>query len=178
LAISTTPRRFQAFSFRQALTDQGWAFLAMLLTAALADACLLRRPAGGPSAGQQGKRQPRRASGNPSAELAFGRTIWQGLIMERDEVIATLRKHESELRAQGVVRLGVFGSVARGEANQASDVDLVIAFDEARNLSLIDQERVRNNLGAMLGTEVDLAVEPLRKPRLRQRVEAEAVFAF
>ena len=44
--------------------------------------------------------------------------------------------------------------------------------------SLIDQERVRNNLEAMLGTEVDLAVEPLRKPRLRQRVEAEAVFAF
>ena len=98
--------------------------------------------------------------------------------MGRDEVIATLREHESELRAQGVVRLGVFGSVARGEANQASDVDLVIAFDEARDLSLIDQERVRNNLEAMLGTEVDLAVEPLRKPRLRQRVEAEAVFAF
>jgi hypothetical protein len=98
--------------------------------------------------------------------------------MGRDEVIATLRQPEGELRAQGVVRLGVFGSVARGEANQASDVDLVIAFDEARDLSLIDQERVRNNLEAMLGTEVDLAVEPLRKPRLRLSVEAEAVFAF
>jgi predicted nucleotidyltransferase len=45
--------------------------------------------------------------------------------MERDKVIATLRAHEPELRAAGVVRLSLFGSTARNESGAASDVDLL-----------------------------------------------------
>jgi hypothetical protein len=46
--------------------------------------------------------------------------------MRKADVIATLRAHEAELRSAGVQLLSVFGSVARGDATDASDVDVVI----------------------------------------------------
>ena len=52
----------------------------------------------------------------------------------RDQVLDTLRAHEQELNRVGIVRLRLFGSVARGE--NGKDVDLVAEFD--RPLSLID----------------------------------------
>jgi predicted nucleotidyltransferase len=54
--------------------------------------------------------------------------------MGRDQVIATLKAHEKELRAAGVVRLSLFGSTARGDRHPDSDVDLLAAFDETRRL--------------------------------------------
>ena len=44
--------------------------------------------------------------------------------MDRDETIAKLREHEAELKALGVQHLYLFGSTARGEASEGSDVDL------------------------------------------------------
>jgi uncharacterized protein len=46
--------------------------------------------------------------------------------MDRPQVIAKLRAHEAELRAAGVERLSLFGSVARGDQTEISDVDLAI----------------------------------------------------
>ena len=48
-----------------------------------------------------------------------------------DDVIATLRAHEAELRAAGIHRLSLFGSVARGDAGPDSDVDLAAELDRA-----------------------------------------------
>lgn len=92
----------------------------------------------------------------------------------RHEVIATLQAHAAELRAAGIVRLRLFGSVARGEAG--NDVDLVAEFD--RTLSLIDLVGLENMLSDLLGRKVDLAQERMLKPRVRTNVEREAVLAF
>lgn len=52
---------------------------------------------------------------------------------QADEVIAIPRAHEAELRASGVRRLSLFGSVARGDAGPDSDMDLAVELDrEAR----------------------------------------------
>jgi uncharacterized protein len=83
------------------------------------------------------------------------------LRMNRDRVIATLRAHEAELKAAGVVRLGLFGSVARGEGG--NDVDLVAEFSRA--LSLIDLIGLENRLSDLLGCKVDLAMERNLGPR-------------
>ena len=98
--------------------------------------------------------------------------------MKRDEVIATLRAHERELKALGIVRLGVFGSVARGEDTEESDVELMVTFDEAQRHSALDEIRLKRHLTSLLGTDVDLAFEPLQKERFRARVERELVRAF
>lgn len=96
------------------------------------------------------------------------------ILTDRDDVIATLRAHAPELRAAGIVRLRLFGSVARGEA--ANDVDLVAEFD--RSLSLIDLIGLENRLSDLLGCKVDLAQEKTLKPRVRTNIEREAVLAF
>jgi predicted nucleotidyltransferase len=45
--------------------------------------------------------------------------------MNREQVIAMLREHETELKAAGVVRLSLFGSTARGDRQPDSDIDLL-----------------------------------------------------
>ena len=57
--------------------------------------------------------------------------------MDREHVIATLRGHESELRAAGITRLALFGSTARGDYHPDSDIDLLAAFDDTRRISLL-----------------------------------------
>jgi|SRR5271167_827404 len=98
--------------------------------------------------------------------------------MKRDEVIATLRAHEPELRAAGVIRLSLFGSTARDEARADSDIDLLAAFDRARKLSLLDVIGIENKLADLLGHSVDLIEEGTLKPRARQSASREAVRAF
>ena len=99
--------------------------------------------------------------------------------MDRDDVSATLRAHEPELKAAGVARLRVFGSVARGEHGSESDIDIVVAFDETTGgVSLLDLVHLENRLSDLLGVQVDLVQEKSLKTRVRHNVEREAVVAF
>ena len=98
--------------------------------------------------------------------------------MNREQVIATLRAHEPELKAAGVVRLSLFGSTARGDRRPDSDIDLLAAFDETRRISLLDVAGIEIQLSELLGRTVDLVEEGTLKPRVRKRVEAEVLCAF
>ena len=110
--------------------------------------------------------------------LGLIRKVVYNPAMNRETVIAALRAHEPELKAAGVVRLSLFGSTARGAAGPDSDIDLLVAFDEARPLSLLDVIRIENQLADLLGHPVDLIEEGTLKPRVRQNVDREAVRAF
>ena len=63
-----------------------------------------------------------------------------------DEVIHTLRAREAELRRFGIVRMGIFGSVARGDAHPDSDMDLVAELGPAAkvNISILSALRKRS----------------------------------
>ena len=98
--------------------------------------------------------------------------------MKRNDFIATLRAHEPELRAAGVIRLSLFGSTARDEARADSDIDLLAALDEARDLSLLDVIGIENKLTDLLGHPVDLIEEGTLRPRARQSARREVVRAF
>ena|SRR5215469_14450369 len=97
--------------------------------------------------------------------------------MKRDQVIAILRAHEPELKRAGIVRLSLFGSTARGE-DAPQDVDLLAAFDEHRQLSMLDVIHIENELTDLLGYSVDLIEEGTLKPRVKKSGEAEAIRAF
>jgi predicted nucleotidyltransferase len=60
-----------------------------------------------------------------------------GTNLEREHIIAKLREYERELQASGIMRLSLFGSVARDEASPQSDVDLMAELDRDKKLSLI-----------------------------------------
>lgn len=98
--------------------------------------------------------------------------------MDRSSVIAKLRSCEPELKAAGITRLSLFGSVARGDASPGSDVDLMAEFDSAKQFSLLDMVRLENRLADILGVPVDLAPAGAMKDRIRERVTREAVLAF
>jgi len=62
------------------------------------------------------------------------------------------------LSRYGVIRAGVFGSYAREEANQDSDVDLLVKFDKAK--SLLEIIRLEREISETLGKKIDLVTEP------------------
>lgn len=95
-----------------------------------------------------------------------------------DEVVATLRAHEVELRAAGVSRLSLFGSVARGDAGAGSDVDLVAELAPEARIGLFRLVALERRLSEMLSRPVDLLPEPVEAPRLRANIERDRRRAF
>jgi len=72
----------------------------------------------------------------------------------------------------GASNVRVFGSVARGEADAASDVDLLVDMEAGR--SLLDLGGLLMDLRDLLGCEVDVVTESGLRARIRQRVLDEA----
>lgn len=73
----------------------------------------------------------------------------------------------------GADNVRVFGSVVRGTAGPASDVDILVRFSE--DCSLLDHIALMQDLAAMLGVKVDLVNEKVLHPFVRDRVLSEVV---
>ena len=98
--------------------------------------------------------------------------------MDKGSVIQTLREHEPELRAAGIVHLRLFGSVARGESYAQSDVDLMADLDRSMRFTLVRMARLENHLTDLLGVRVDLSPADSMKEAVRARAIREAILAF
>jgi len=93
----------------------------------------------------------------------------------------TLERRISERREEilriaaryGAYNVRIFGSVARGEADEASDIDFLVDMESGR--SLLDLGGLQMELEALLGCRVDVTTERGLKDRIRQRVLQEAV---
>ena len=99
-------------------------------------------------------------------------------LAERDRVLRILREHEAELRALGVTRLWLFGSLARGEARPDSDVEVLIDIVPGRGFSLLDLSGVRLALCDLLGREAGVAIREDLRPRFRDRIADDLVEVF
>jgi predicted nucleotidyltransferase len=97
---------------------------------------------------------------------------------ELERVLRVLRGHEGALRARGLTRLALFGSIARGDAGPASDVDLLIEIDAARAFGLFAFLDLKSDLAVLLGRPVDLAFPDAMRPRLRAAVLPDVVEVF
>lgn len=75
--------------------------------------------------------------------------------------------------SHGARNLRVFGSVARGDSDQSSDLDLLVDMEAGR--SLFDMGGLLMDLQDMLGCKVDVVSEKGLSPRIRERVLGEAV---
>ena len=73
-----------------------------------------------------------------------------------------------------VARLGVFGSFARGEASEVSDVDILVEFTECPDL--FHFVRLQERLARILGRKVDLVTPDALKPLIRDRVLSEVLY--
>ena len=97
--------------------------------------------------------------------------------MQRDEAITKLKEHETELRQLGIEHLYIFGSTARGEAREDSDVDLFFDHPEG-SLGLFQLMDVKDAAARILGRRTDIMTRRSLHPVLRQRIKASALQVF
>lgn len=91
----------------------------------------------------------------------------QRLLTEKhDEILRIAARH-------GAKNIRLFGSVARGDADAASDVDVLVDMEPGR--SLLDMGGLLMDLQDVLGCPVDVVTERGLRPRIRDRVLKEAV---
>ncbi|HET8541622.1 MAG TPA: nucleotidyltransferase family protein [Anaeromyxobacter sp.] len=94
--------------------------------------------------------------------------------MRRDQAIAALRGYLTALRRDfGVRRVALFGSTARDEARDDSDLDILVEFDVVPTLDAF--VGLKFFLEDHLGRKVDLVTPDALKPRMRPDVEREAL---
>jgi len=76
-----------------------------------------------------------------------------------------------------VVMLGLFGSMARGEATDKSDIDLLVKFSKRK--SLLEVIRIERELSETLGRKVDLITEAAISPYIRENIlhDLEVIYA-
>ncbi len=94
--------------------------------------------------------------------------------MKRETVLSELREHKQELEKYGVTRVGIFGSVARGEAREGSDVDVVVELKTPDLFLMVD---LKEKLESILGAKVDLIRYRNRMNQfLKKRIDKEALY--
>lgn len=98
--------------------------------------------------------------------------------MHSRQAIEALKPFEPDLRAQGVCGLHLFGSLARGEAVESSDVDLMFDLAPGARFSLFDQARIARQLGDALHARVDFVPRRSLHPLVKASAEAERVTVF
>ncbi len=98
--------------------------------------------------------------------------------MQRDEIIATLREHEHELRQRGVRHAALFGSATRGTAAPRSDIDLLIELAPEAPVGLFEYVGITQYLADLFPRHVDVANHRSLKAHVRPSVERDAVYAF
>ena len=97
--------------------------------------------------------------------------------MERSEAIARLKQHETELKRLGVEHLYLFGSTARGDARDDSDVDLFFDYPKGK-FGVYELMDVKEAAARILGHKADIMTRDSIHKRLRERIEAAAVPVF
>jgi uncharacterized protein len=94
-------------------------------------------------------------------------------MLTRDEVLALLRKHKVEFKKKyHVANMELFGSYARNEQTDESDVDVMVEFAEPVGIEFVD---LLMELEAILGRPVDLVTKRSVRPKLRSYIEPDLI---
>jgi predicted nucleotidyltransferase len=97
--------------------------------------------------------------------------------VNRDQIVATLRRNAADLKRLGVSQLFLFGSTSRDEAGPSSDVDLFFDFDDSR-FSLVELVELQERISDLLHARADVMSRGSIHPRLRESIESSAVQVF
>jgi uncharacterized protein len=95
--------------------------------------------------------------------------------MTRDEVIARIRSRSDEIRSLGASGVFLFGSAARDELREDSDIDVFIDRQPGAKFTYIELTNLVFLFEEEFGRKIDLTTRGGLHPRLRKRIEASAV---
>ena len=95
--------------------------------------------------------------------------------MERDKILALLKSRKRRLKKFGIHSLSIFGSVARDQARENSDVDILVDFEKP--IGLFEYARLKMYLEEILERPVDLVTPEALRQELREDILREAIRA-
>jgi len=95
--------------------------------------------------------------------------------MNREDIIRFITEHKTEFQQEfGVTRIGLFGSYARGEVHEESDIDIVVELVKPDLFNLIG---IKQTIEEALGRKVDIVrLRDKMNKFLRQRIERDAIY--
>ncbi len=94
--------------------------------------------------------------------------------MDADHILKVLADRREVIRRMGVRRLGLFGSMVRGQASDVSDLDFIVEFERKSFDTYMD---LKAYLEDLFGLPVDLVLAETLKTRLRPAILKEALYA-
>jgi predicted nucleotidyltransferase len=97
-------------------------------------------------------------------------------MMNRQKIFNDLIQDQKKLELYSVKSLSLFGSVARGEEKEASDVDILVSF--GKPIGLFTFMALKDHLEKILSAPVDLVTEEALHPRLRDKIMEGSIHVF
>ena len=96
----------------------------------------------------------------------------------KDQILTFLTQNKKLFRDRyHIIRIGIFGSYARGDQNIKSDIDLLVEFED-NTQDLYDLKlQLKDFFRTKLGIEVDICREKYIKPRIKKSILKEAIYA-
>jgi uncharacterized protein len=98
--------------------------------------------------------------------------------MTRDEIITTIRSAAPALKAEGVSKLAIFGSRARGDAHPDSDLDVLVEVEPDARFSLLNLVGVQHIIENATGLAVQATMRRSLEPRMAERIADDIVEVF
>lgn len=97
--------------------------------------------------------------------------------MNRQQIITILKEQKDLMRRYSVESIYLFGSVARNDATDTSDVDLLVEYNPDARVSLFQFSRLRRELSRVLQCNVDLATPDTLHKEMKADILKEAIHA-
>lgn len=96
----------------------------------------------------------------------------------KTQTLETLRSNAEQIRAFGATALYMFGSAARDELNDDSDVDLFLDYEPNGSFTFVEWARLEEYLKEVLGRDVDLLTRNSLHPMLKANIERSSIRVF
>jgi hypothetical protein len=98
--------------------------------------------------------------------------------MTRDEIIAKIQASAPALKAEGVNKLAIFGSRARGDARPDSDLDVLVEVEPNARFSLLNLVGVQQIIEDVTGLTVQATMRRSLEPRMAERIADDVIEVF
>lgn len=98
--------------------------------------------------------------------------------MDRDTALERLRRYQGELQQRGILHAAVFGSVARGEATEESDLDILIEIDPHLPMDIYTYAGLKRFIADLFPVPTDVVNRAALKKGLLPNAQQDAVYAF